>query len=133
MATAASNPAAIPAELHQPLEQLADALQRAVDGALVPTELQRLAANAAPLVGMLTSAGCEAQARFLADCIRHLETATSTWAQICANPSTSTTGEFDDTVYQAFDCACWALQWEDPALHRELPAGVEVIDLQAAA
>tara|TARA_R110002167_G_scaffold12963_6_gene54893 strand:+ start:5609 stop:5971 length:363 start_codon:yes stop_codon:yes gene_type:complete len=94
------------------LEQICDALQRAVDGGLAAGAFPGLAASAAPIVAVLTAAGRDRRADFLGRAIRHLEVASRLWSKIVASPTTATTRDFDDEVYQAFDCACWALQWD---------------------
>lgn len=123
----------LPETLKGPIEEIRDILERVVEAAALPAEVARASASATPLVPLLAAAGCARQADMLANGIRYMDSATAIWTQHCAAPLTASAREFDDEVFQAFDCVCWTLEWEDPENHGPLPAGIEVIELRAVA
>lgn len=123
----------LPATLKGPIEEIRDILERVVEAAALPAEVARASAAAAPLVPLLTAAGCLRQATMLANGIRYMDSATAIWTEHCTAPLTASARQFDDEVFQAFDCVCWTLEWEEPEHHQPLPAGIEVIELRAVA
>lgn len=123
----------IPADLAVRLDQLCAKLQRLSEGVLSPNLIPELLAAASVLQPQLISAGCDRQAVFLAGSINHLTAATAAWASIRTSPPTATTLQFEDSVFQALDEACWALTWEDWSGQTGLPTGAIAIPLQGAA
>lgn len=123
----------IPADLAVRLDQLCVRLQRLADGALSPNLIPELAASALVLQPQLVAAGCARQAAFLAGSIGHLTGASEVWTSICAKPTSATTLQFEDRVFQALDEACWALTWEDWSGQAEPPTSATAVPLQGAA
>lgn len=123
----------IPADLAVRLDQLCAKLQRLSEGVLSPNLIPELSVAASILQPQLASAGCDRQAAFLRGSINHLTAATAAWASIRTRASTATTLEFEDSVFQALDEACWALTWEDWSGQTELPASATATPLQGAA
>lgn len=108
--------APLPDNLLEPVAAIRDGLQRIVEAVALPSELGRLTASAAALVPILSAAGHAAPANHLADSIRYMDSAAVLWSEHLASPTPASSRAYDDEVFMAFDCACWALDCQDPAV-----------------
>lgn len=124
-------PTTLPDQLVGPLQEIRDALDRIHEASEHPSRLDALIASAGPMVAQLVGAGCLKQSQLLADGVRRMREAAEQWAAFAATPGHPAAREFEDTVYDALDCVCWALDWQDPAHHRPLPAGIVDVALEA--